>query len=79
LENLILYLDLINQEGIEFKLSYLKGKVIIIEPIGMTCAAYQAFSGAHEYGAFENNPVKSHSQSFRKIFPKYVKRLRLPS
>ena len=72
-------LDLIDQEGVEFKLSYLKGKVIIIEPIGMTCAACQAFSGGHEYGAFENNPVESYSQSFRKIFPKYAKGLRLPS
>ncbi len=37
----------------EFKLSYLK-KVIIIEPIGLTCAACQVFSGGHEYEAFEN-------------------------
>ncbi len=72
-------LELVDQEGMTFKLSYLKGKVIIIEPIGMTCPACQAFSGAHEYGAYQNNPVESYSKSFRKIFPKYAKGLRLPS
>ncbi|PCJ99090.1 MAG: hypothetical protein COA45_06510 [Zetaproteobacteria bacterium] len=72
-------LELIDQDGESFKLSYLKGKVIIIEPIGMNCPACQAFSGAHDYGAFKNNAIEKHSQSFRKIFPLYAKGLELPS
>lgn len=72
-------LELIDQDGETFKLSYLKGKVIIIEPIGMNCPSCQAYSGAHDYGAFENNPVEAHSRSFRKIFPLYAKGLKLPS
>ena len=72
-------LELIDQNGETFKLSYLKGKVIIIEPIGMNCPACQAFSGANEYGAFQNNPVEKYSKSFRKIFPLYAKGLKLPS
>ncbi len=72
-------LELIDQDGQKFKLSDLKGRVIIIEPTGMNCPACQAFSGAHDYGAYENNAVEQHSRSFRKIFPKYAKNLKLPS
>lgn len=72
-------LELIDQNGETFKLSYLKGKVIIIEPIGMNCPSCQAYSGAHDYGAFKNNPIESYSASFRKIFPIYAKGLKLPS
>ncbi len=72
-------LELIDQDGMKFKLSDLKGHVIIIEPTGMNCPACQAFSGAHEYGAYQNNAVEQHSKSFRKIFPQYAKGLKLPS
>lgn len=71
-------LELIDQDGEKFKLSYLKGKVIIVEPIGMNCAACQAFSGGHDYGSFENNPVQQYISSFHKLFPIYVKGLKLP-
>ena len=72
-------LELIDQSGETFKLSYLKGKVIIIEPIGMNCPSCQAYSGAHDYGAFEHNPIEKYSKSFRKIFPLYAEGLELPS
>lgn len=72
-------LELIDQNGEKFSLSFLKGKVIIVEPIGMNCPSCQAFSGAHDYGAFENNSVEQYSASFRKIFPLYAKGLKLPS
>ncbi len=72
-------MTLIDQDGERFKLSYLKGKVIIIEPTGMNCPACQAFSGGHQYGAYENNPVEQYSKSFRKIFPQYSGGVRLPS
>ena len=72
-------LELIDQEGEEFKLSYLKGKVIIVEPIGMNCPACQAFSGAHKAGPYENNAVAHNLEDFEKIFKLYSKGLRLPS
>lgn len=51
-------LELIDQEGQSFRLSDLKGKVILIEPVGMTCPACQGLSGAEKYGAFGNvNPA----------------------
>ncbi len=71
-------IELIDQEGEEFKLSYLKGKVIIVEPIGMNCPACQAFSGGHEYGAYRKNRVEEYSYSFSKIFPLYSEGLKLP-
>lgn len=71
-------LDLIDQDGKAFRLSELKGYVIIVEPVGMNCPACQAFSGAHDVGAFENNPVQSGLSSFRKLLPAYAGGLRFP-
>ena len=45
-------LSLYDESGAEVHLSTLKGKVLLIEPIAMGCSACQAFSGAHEYGAY---------------------------
>ncbi len=72
-------LTLIDQEGQEFKLSYLKGKVIVVEPIGMNCPACQAFAGGNKYGAFENNAVARDLNDFKTIFLHYSKGLRLPN
>lgn len=72
-------LDLIDQNGRPFKISNLRGRVIIVEPIGMNCPACQAFSGGHHYGAYENNPVQQYVKSFKEIFPLYAKGLKLPS
>ncbi|MDA1016611.1 MAG: hypothetical protein O3A00_19410 [Planctomycetota bacterium] len=46
-------LELADQEGNVTRLSDFKGKVILIEPIGVPCQACVAFSGGHELGAFE--------------------------
>lgn len=71
-------LYLIDQDGLPFRLSYLKGKVIIIEPIGMNYPACQAFSGGNIYGAYENNAVAQYTQSFKELFPRHTKGLRFP-
>ena len=71
-------LELIDQAGETFKLSYLKGKVIVIEPTGMNCPACQAFSGAHLVGAYKSRNAAVGLQSFREIFPMYAKGLKLP-
>jgi len=67
----------IDQEGNPVKLSSFKGSVLLIEPIGMTWPACQAFSGAHKYGALGGvNPQKG-LPSFEKLFPQYTKGLSL--
>jgi hypothetical protein len=45
-------LELIDQTGARVRLSSFRGRVIVVEPIGMSCPACQAFSGAHRVGAF---------------------------
>ena len=44
--DLVLY----NQDGQPTRLSSFRGKVIIVEPIGMSCPACQAFAGANKPG-----------------------------
>lgn len=43
-------LSLVNYDGKQITLSNLKGKVLLIEPVGMTCPGCQAFSGAGKNG-----------------------------
>lgn len=71
-------LELIDQEGQHFKISDLKGRVVIIEPVGMNCPACQAFSGANDIGSFQNNGVQSGLLSFTKMVNSYSKGVRLP-
>ncbi len=71
--------SLIDQEGKTVKLSSLKGSVLLIEPIGMTCAACQAFSGAHQYGALGGVIPQKGLPSIEKLFPQYTKGLSLKS
>lgn len=54
-------LELINQDGKRTRLSSFRGRVIIVEPIGMNCPACQAFAGANKpgvkpYGGFRPQP-----------------------
>lgn len=51
-------LNLMDQTGQRRPLSRFKGRVILIEPVGMTCAGCQAFAGAHDVGAFRGQPVQ---------------------
>jgi hypothetical protein len=46
-------LAVINHRGERFMLSSLKGKVVIVEPIGMSCTACQAFAGGNKVGGFQ--------------------------
>ena len=46
-------LELVDQDGQITRLSDFKGKVILLEPIGIPCPACVAFAGGHERGAFE--------------------------
>ena len=43
-------LHLVDQDGKLTRLSEFKGKIILVEPIGMPCQACQAFCGGHHVG-----------------------------
>ncbi|MDJ0946833.1 MAG: redoxin domain-containing protein [Kiloniellales bacterium] len=45
-------LELTNYDGRKIRLSDFKGKVVLVEPVGMNCEACNAFAGAHRRGAF---------------------------
>ncbi len=70
---------LIDQAGNPVQLLSLKGSVLLIEPIGMTCAACQAFSGAHQYGALGGVVPQKGLPSIEKLFPQYTNGLSLKS
>lgn len=42
-----------NYDGSPIRLSDFKGKVVLVEPIGMTCPACNAFSGGNNVGGFK--------------------------
>jgi hypothetical protein len=46
-------LELVDQNGDVTRLSDFRGKVILLEPVGIACEACVAFSGGHERGAFD--------------------------
>lgn len=67
-------LELVDQEGNVTRLSDFKGKVILVEPVGIPCQACVAFSGGHELGAFEGIPpqqdlesIESYAKQFANI------------
>ncbi len=67
-------LTLYNQHGKIVSLSKVaRGRVILLEPVGMTCQACQAFSGGHEYGPFREVEPQSNLDSIEKSFPQYTK------
>lgn len=65
-------LEVIDQDGNRWNLSRFKGKVIIVEPIGMTCPACQAFAGAHKKGSYGNITPQSNLEDFETYFNGYT-------
>ncbi len=63
---------LVDQTGRVVKMSSFKGKVILVEYIGMTCPACQAFTGAHDLGSFEKVNPQRGLESIEKLFPRYT-------
>lgn len=70
-------LELIDQTGQIVRLSSFKGSVVLVEPVGMTCPACQAFAGAHRYGSFEGVAPQRGLLSIEELFPKYTNGLSL--
>ncbi len=65
-------LELIDHPGRAFRLSELKGKVILVEPIGMNCAACNAFSGGQQVGGFNGMEPQAGLQSIESYLPQYA-------
>lgn len=65
-------LELVSHTGEVVKLEDFKGKVIVVEPIGMTCAACNAFSGGKYRGGYKSQPVQGGLDSIEKYFPQYT-------
>ncbi|MBX9691149.1 MAG: hypothetical protein K2Z81_02125, partial [Cyanobacteria bacterium] len=67
-------MELVDQDGAKVRLSSFKGKIIIVEPIGMSCPACQAFAGASRPGAHAYGGVQPQSglKSFEEYLQEYV-------
>ncbi len=65
-------LELISHTGDTVRLSDFQGKVVLVEPIGMTCAACNAFSGARVRGGYENIKPQENLPSIEKLLPTYA-------
>ncbi len=68
------YPDLVLQSstGDYVQLSSLRGQVLLIEPIGMSCPACQAFAGAHRYGSFQGFTPQQNLRSIDEYFQEYT-------
>jgi hypothetical protein len=54
------------------RLSDFKGKVVLVEPIGMNCPACQAFAGAHRVGSFRGITPQGNLRSIEETLPRYA-------
>ena len=58
--------------GRRVSLSEYKGKVILLEPIGMNCPACNAFAGGHKVGSFRGQGLQKGLPSVEEILPRYA-------
>ncbi len=72
-------LALVDQTGQRVSLSSFKGRILLIEPIGMNCAACQAFAGGNrtEIGPYEGVSPQADLQSIEEYLPKYADGVKL--
>jgi thiol-disulfide isomerase/thioredoxin len=71
-------LRLVDQTGQPVALSSFKGSVILIEMIGMTCPACQAFSGANRIGSFRGVTPTGGLPSIDELVPDYARGVAFP-
>ncbi len=64
-------LKLTDQNGKTVQLSSFKGKVILLEPVAMTCAACNAFSGGNQVGPFPGAQAQNGLLSIEEYVAKY--------
>lgn len=65
-------IEFVDQNGISFKMSELYGSVVLVEYVGMTCRACQAYSGGNEVGGYENVSPIGGLPSIEKLFKDYT-------
>lgn len=65
-------LELVSHTGASVRLSDFSGKIVLVEPIGMTCAACNAFSGAGHGGGYQNVIPQENLPSIEKLLPRYA-------
>ena len=65
-------LELLDGDGRTVPLSSFRGSVLVIEPLAMTCAACQAFSGGHRYGSLGGVIPQKNLPSIEELFPQYT-------
>lgn len=64
-------LTLTDISGKKVRLSHYRGRVLLIEPIGMSCKACQAFAGGHIVGSFGGGQPQPRLKSFSEYLRKY--------
>ena len=62
----------IDQDGNQWNLSRFKGKVVLVEPIGMNCPGCQSFAGAHKKGPYGNIVPQKELSDFEGYFKSYT-------
>lgn len=65
-------LELPDASGKPVKLSSLRGKVLLIEPIGLACAGCNAFAGGEELGGFRGATVQEGVGSIEDLLRRYA-------
>ena len=70
-------LQLIDHTGRRVRLSDFRGKVILVEPVGMNCPACNAFAGAHKKGGYEGTHPQNGLPSIEQLFSRYTDGLSL--
>ena len=64
-------LELTDHRGRRFKLSSLRGKLILVEPVGMPCKACQAFAGGHKKGGYQGVAPQPGIPSIEELLKNY--------
>ena len=65
-------LTMIAHNGDTVQIADFRGKVVLVEPIGMTCAACNAFSGANDVGGYSRITPQQNLPSIEKLLPRYA-------
>jgi len=66
-------LELMSDSGVVRRLSEFKGKIILVEPVGMNCPACNAFAGAHKVGGYKGTHPQLGLPSIEEILPRHAK------
>jgi len=64
-------LELVDQTGRMTRLSEFRSKVLLVELVGISCGACQAFAGAHEVGVFQGGKLQRNLESIETYARRY--------